>query len=198
MYWKETQELKPPAQWWGGTVAGQPTGTYGLVLAVDLTTGRVAWQTKLPKPQIGGLLATAGGLVFSGSSDKHFLAFDARTGHEVWRWPTDAAINAPPITYEVDGVQYVAVAATGIATLNTPRGDEMLAFALPHNGPAGAGLPGVLTPQRDSLTVGATLRASPDAATRKAAPPSGKDTTPRAGGQRPRRPVAPDTRGGPR
>jgi glucose dehydrogenase len=137
-YWVQHEPLKPPAQWWGGTTAAATQGIYGLVTAVDLATGRIAWQTRLPKPQIGGVLATAGGLVFSGSSDKHVVALDARTGRPLWSYPTDAAVNAPPITYEVDGVQYVAVAATGLQTLNTPRGDEMLAFALPSVSPAAA------------------------------------------------------------
>ncbi|HEY2853749.1 MAG TPA: PQQ-binding-like beta-propeller repeat protein [Gemmatimonadaceae bacterium] len=130
-YWLQHQPLQPPAQWWGGVTAAQPTGGYGLVDAVDLATGRIAWQTKLPKPLIGGLVATAGGVVFTGSSDKHVVALDARTGQQLWSYATDAGVNAPPITYEVDGVQYLAVAATGLQTLNTPRGDEMLVFVLP-------------------------------------------------------------------
>ena len=133
-YWLQHEPLQPPAQWWGGTTAAQPTGGYGVVDAVDLATGRIAWHTRLPKPLIGGLVATAGGVVFTGSSDKHVVALDARTGQQLWSFATDAGVNAPPITYEVDGVQYVAVAATGLQTLNTPRGDEMLAFALPATG----------------------------------------------------------------
>ncbi|MFL5615037.1 MAG: pyrroloquinoline quinone-dependent dehydrogenase [Gemmatimonadaceae bacterium] len=129
-YWLSHEPLKAPAQWWGGTTSAATQGTYGLVTAIDLATGAVAWQTRLPKPLIGGLLATAGGVVFTGSSDKHVVALDARTGRQLWSYPTDAGVNAPPITYELGGVQYVAIAATGIQTLNTPRGDEMLAFAL--------------------------------------------------------------------
>jgi alcohol dehydrogenase (cytochrome c) len=132
-YWQQHEPLRAPAQWWGGTTAAQPTGGYGVVDAVDLATGRIAWRERLTKPVIGGLLATAGGLVFTGSSDKQFLAYDARTGRELWHYTADAGVNAPPITYEIDGVQYVAVAATGLQTLNTPRGDEMLVFALPSS-----------------------------------------------------------------
>jgi len=138
MYWVQHEELKPPAQWWGGTTAPEPQGNYGIVSAVDLRTGRIAWQTKLDKPVISGLLATAGGLVFTGTSDKKLIALDARTGRELWSFTAAAGVNAPPISYEVDGVQYVAVAATGLQTLNTPRGDEMLAFALPRQASAGA------------------------------------------------------------
>lgn len=137
-YWLQHEPLKPPAQWWGGTTAAETQGVYGVVTAIDLATGHVAWQTRLPKPLIGGLVATAGGVVFTGSSDKHVVALDARTGRQLWSYPTDAGVNAPPISYQIDGVQYVAVAATGIQTLNTPRGDEMLAFALPSAAAASA------------------------------------------------------------
>ena len=108
--------------------------------AVDLRTGQVAWRDSLSKPIISGVLATAGGVVFTGSSDNQLVAFDARSGRKLWSWHTDAAINAPPITYEVGGTQYVAVAVTGSQTLDTPRGDELVAFALPpQSPPAGAG-----------------------------------------------------------
>jgi PQQ-dependent dehydrogenase (methanol/ethanol family) len=130
-YWMNHEELKPPAQWWGGTVASQTTGLYGLVSAIDLRTGKLAWQTRVEKPIISGLLATAGGVVFTGLSDKQLVALDARTGRRLWSGATDAGVNAPPISYMIDGVQYIAVAATGLQTLNTPRGDELYAFALP-------------------------------------------------------------------
>ena len=153
MYWVNHETLKPPAQYWGGTVASQPTGTCGIVSAVDLSTGKIAWQTKLAKPVISGLVATAGGIVFTGTSDKHVIALDAKTGTQLWSADVDAGVNAPPISYEVHGVQYVAVAATGLMTLNTPRGDEMIAFALPHEGAAGAGIPSVLGSHPDSTQV---------------------------------------------
>ncbi|HEY3746691.1 MAG TPA: PQQ-binding-like beta-propeller repeat protein [Gemmatimonadaceae bacterium] len=130
-YWMKHEELREPAQWWGGIVAAAPTGAYGLVSAIDLGTGKIVWQTRFPKPMISGLMVTAGGVVFTGSSDKHFVALDAASGRQLWSFATDAGVNAPPITYEIDGVQYVAVAATGLQTLNTPRGDEMLVFSLP-------------------------------------------------------------------
>lgn len=137
-FWLHHEELKAPAQYWGGTTAAQTSGTYGLVSAVDLRTGRIAWQTRTAKPIISGLLATAGGVVFTGLSDKQFAAYDARTGRELWHAATDAGVNAPPITYMVDGVQYLAVAATGLQTLDTPRGDEMLVYALPRDGTGSA------------------------------------------------------------
>jgi alcohol dehydrogenase (cytochrome c) len=133
---KPDQGLQAPAQWWAGTTAPTPGEQhYGLFSAVDLNTGKIAWQQKVGSPLISGALVTAGGVVFTGASDKRFLAFDARTGEPLWSQATEAGVNAPPITYEVNGVQYVAVATTGSLTLNSPRGDAVLVFALP----AGAG-----------------------------------------------------------
>jgi len=122
--------LTPPAFWLSG--AFYPTGEpqYGLLSAVDLRTGRIAWQDRVADPLIGGALATAGGLVFTGTKDKQFLAFDARTGARLWRYEASAGVNAPPISYAVNGRQYVAVAAGGNFQINSPRGDEVLAFAL--------------------------------------------------------------------
>jgi alcohol dehydrogenase (cytochrome c) len=79
---------------------------------------------------IGGALATAGGLVFTGTKDQQFLAFDAKTGRQLWGFATAAGVNAPPITYAIDGQQYVAVAAGGNYQINSPRGDQVLAFSL--------------------------------------------------------------------
>ena len=132
-YRQKSEPLQPPAQWWGGGVVATPAkGRYGFYTAVDVATGKVAWQVRTPTPLIGGAMATAGGLVFfAGAADDTFVALDARTGHELWHFTADAGVNAPPITYEVAGTQYVAVAATGLLNLNDTRGDELIAFALP-------------------------------------------------------------------
>jgi glucose dehydrogenase len=132
MKYRVNQEpLRPPAQWWGGGVVTQPQGLYGLYSAIDLATGRIAWQDSTSAPLISGSLATAGGLVFTGTADKHFVAFDAKTGKKLWSYEASGGVNAPPITYSIRGTQYIAVAATGIQTLNSPRSDELLVFALP-------------------------------------------------------------------
>ena len=130
LYKVKPQPLTPPAFWLSG--AFYPTGEpqYGLLSAVDLRTGRIAWQDRVADPLIGGALATGGGLVFTGTKDKQFLAFDARTGARLWRYQASAGVNAPPISYAVNGRQYVAVAAGGNFQINAPRGDEVLAFAL--------------------------------------------------------------------
>jgi len=133
LYKVKPQPLLPPAFWLGGIFFGNGEPQYGLFSAVDLATGRIAWQDKLAEPMIGGALATAGGLVFTGTKDKQFLAFDARTGRQRWRYDARAGVNAPPVTYAVNGRQYVAVAAGGNYQIDAPRGDEVLAFTL---GPA--------------------------------------------------------------
>ncbi len=138
LYKVKPQPLTPPAFWLSG--AFYPTGEpqYGLLSAVDLRTGRIAWQDRVADPLIGGALATAGGLVFTGTKDKQFLAFDARSGKQLWRYEANAGVNAPPISYAVKGRQYVAVAAGGNYQINAPRGDELLAFALDTTASASA------------------------------------------------------------
>jgi alcohol dehydrogenase (cytochrome c) len=131
MYYKvKHQPLQPPAFWLGGIFVGTGEEQYGLLSAVDLNTGKVAWQKKVKDPMIGGALATAGGVVFTGTKDRRFLAFDARSGRELWSFAAAAGVNAPPITYAIDGQQYVAVAAGGNYQINAPRGDQVLAFSL--------------------------------------------------------------------
>ncbi len=76
------------------------------------------------------MLATAGGLVFSGAGKGVFAAFDARTGAPRWSYQCEAGVNAPPVTYSVGGRQYVAVAVGGNALFGFTQGDAVMAFAL--------------------------------------------------------------------
>jgi alcohol dehydrogenase (cytochrome c) len=131
LYKLHHEQLQPPAQYWGGAVLTPATGSYGLFTAVDLNTGRIAWQTRTAKPLISGAVATAGGIVFTGLTDQKFAAYDARTGAQLWHYDTKAGVNAPPITYMINGRQFVAVASGGNLPLNSIRGDELLVFALP-------------------------------------------------------------------
>ncbi|MEE9533304.1 MAG: PQQ-dependent dehydrogenase, methanol/ethanol family, partial [Acidimicrobiia bacterium] len=81
----------------------------GSVTAIDVSTGvvRGKWETQFP--MLGGLLATAGGLVITGTADGAVVALDADTLQELWRFETGSAINAPPMTYEAGGKQYIAI-----------------------------------------------------------------------------------------
>jgi alcohol dehydrogenase (cytochrome c) len=114
-----------------------PSGTFS---AVDTTTGAIAWQYKSRRPMYGGALATASGLVFAGDMDGDFIAFDARTGKELWRYPMGAGVCTPPITYRIRNVQYVAVGAGGchggeVLMHDEGRpifGDVFAIFALPE------------------------------------------------------------------
>lgn len=103
---------------------------WGNVTAVDYDTGSIRWQVKTQQPMIGGILATAGGLVFTGEGNGHFKAYDSATGAELWRFQAGAGVNAPPSSYTVDGQQYIVVAAGGNAQLNYKRGNNIIAFTL--------------------------------------------------------------------
>ncbi|HWT28547.1 MAG TPA: PQQ-binding-like beta-propeller repeat protein [Methylophilaceae bacterium] len=103
---------------------------WGLLSAIDLTTGKIAWQQKTEQPLVGGVLATAGGLVFTGEGNGNFNAYDQKTGERLWHDKAEAGVNAPPITYEIDGVQYVAVAAGGNSIFGYKQGDNILVYAL--------------------------------------------------------------------
>ncbi len=108
----------------------KPAVQTGTFTAIDTETGKIAWQYQAPKPMIGGALATAGNLVFVGEGDGSFNAFDAKHGGKLWTYKFVAGVNAPPVSYEVNGTQYVAVAAGGNYQLNYVRGDEVGIFRL--------------------------------------------------------------------
>ncbi|WP_201742263.1 pyrroloquinoline quinone-dependent dehydrogenase [Mangrovicoccus ximenensis] len=103
---------------------------WGNVTAVDYDTGRIAWQVRTAEPMIGGILATAGGLVFTGEGNGLFKAYDSSNGAELWRFQAGAGVNAPPSSYTVEGQQYIVVAAGGNAQLNYKRGNNIIAFTL--------------------------------------------------------------------
>jgi alcohol dehydrogenase (cytochrome c) len=84
-------------------------GRYGVVVALDMQERKVAWQSRQRAPFTMGMLATAGGLLFTGSIDQQFVAFDQATGRELWREGVTGVPNAAPITYAVNGKQYVAM-----------------------------------------------------------------------------------------
>nr|WP_077034248.1 PQQ-binding-like beta-propeller repeat protein [Pelomonas sp. KK5] len=118
--------------WLGGafkTIASEKQ--WGRLSAVNLDTGKIAWQVDTEQPLIGGVLATAGNLVFNGEGNGLFSAFDAKTGKMLWQYPCGAGVNAPAVSYMVKGKQYIAVAAGGNTQLDFKRGNSVLVFALP-------------------------------------------------------------------
>ena len=118
--------------WLGGAFKTIPSEQqWGRLVAVNIDTGKVAWGVKTPQPLIGGVLATAGDLVFNGEGNGWFKAFDARTGKELWKYNAGAGVNSPAVSYMVNGKQYVAVAAGGNTQLDFKRGNTVVVFALP-------------------------------------------------------------------
>jgi alcohol dehydrogenase (cytochrome c) len=107
--------------------------TWGTLTALDLGKGgRVVWHVKTPEPLVGGTLATAGGLVFTGEPNGRFGAYDAATGKALWTYQTGANVGAPPMSYTVNGRQFVAVATGAVPGGGPPRpGGAIRAFALP-------------------------------------------------------------------
>ena len=103
---------------------------WGVLSAIDLASGKIKWQRKMEQPLVGGLLATEGSLVFVGEGAGRFNAFNAATGQVLWSDQLDAGVNAPPITYQIDGVQYVAVAAGGNQIFGYKAGDTLQVYKL--------------------------------------------------------------------
>jgi len=118
--------------WLGGAFKVIPSEKqWGRLSAVNIDTGKVAWKFDTEQPLIGGVLATAGDLVFNGEGNGYFRAFDARTGKKLWEYQCGAGVNAPAVSYTVGGKQYVAVAAGGNTQLDFKRGNTVMVFALP-------------------------------------------------------------------
>jgi quinoprotein glucose dehydrogenase len=120
---------------------------WGRLFAIDVNTGDIAWQATLGitdslpegkqntgRPNIGGSVATAGGVVFIGATDdSRFRAFDSKTGKELWVTKIDAGAHSAPVTYlGKNRKQYVVVTATGGGFLgDRSSADTVIAFALP-------------------------------------------------------------------
>ncbi|WP_298597715.1 pyrroloquinoline quinone-dependent dehydrogenase [Zoogloea sp.] len=103
---------------------------WGVLSAIDLATGKMKWQHRTAQPLVGGVLATAGNLVFMGEGNGRFNAYDAGNGQTLWSDQLDAGVNAPPVTWQIDGVQYVGVAAGGNQIFGYKAGDTFQVYRL--------------------------------------------------------------------
>jgi len=118
--------------WLGGAFKVIPgEKQFGVLSAVNIDTGKIAWSAKTDQPLMGGVLATAGNLVLTGEGNGMFNAYDAKSGKKLWSFNCGAGVNAPPVSYTVKGKQYIAVAAGGNTQLDFKRGNSVFVFALP-------------------------------------------------------------------
>ena len=123
-----TRFFAGPSRYQPGSLftGGGPSGIAGLeptgsIRALDPATVELKWEFPLVSPPWAGLLSTAGGLVFGGSSEGAFYALDDQTGKALWHFQTGGWINANPMSYVAGGTQYVVI----------PSGRSLIAFSLP-------------------------------------------------------------------
>jgi alcohol dehydrogenase (cytochrome c) len=111
-YFKTEAEYKPGEYFMGGGEQAE-TGdkAKGAIRALDALTGEIKWSFDVHSPPWAGVMATAGGLVFAGTNEGNFLALDAKTGKSLWDFQTGAAIRSNPVSFGLDGDQFISIAS---------------------------------------------------------------------------------------
>lgn len=112
-YWTEQVTYKPGSAYLGQgfRIKRLFDDHVGTLRALDPRTGKIVWDHKEAFPFWAGTLSTAGGLLFTGTSDGYVKAFDAKTGKELWKFQTGSGIVSSPVTWEQDGEQYIGLAS---------------------------------------------------------------------------------------
>jgi alcohol dehydrogenase (cytochrome c) len=110
-----------------------PDGNRGALSAIDPLTGKTVWEAPTKVPFWSGVLSTAGDLVFTGAQTGEFMAYDAANGKKLWQFQTGSGISGIPITWSLNGKQYVTVTSGGATVYGALGGDPALA-----NVPAGS------------------------------------------------------------
>ena len=122
-YYKRRDEYEAGKLYWGGKTTPVEEREWGGIKAINPETGKIEWEQRFHLGTLSaGVLATAGGVVFSASREGNLMAFDSRSGKILWRFQTGAQIDSSPMSYAVDGKQFVALAA----------GQVLYAFGLPE------------------------------------------------------------------
>ena len=116
----------------GSQEAAFHTPLAGTFTGIESKSNKIAWQQQLPYRMGGGSgsTVTAGGVLFRGEPDGHFVALDAKTGEVLWKFQTGYGPDAPPVVYEVDGDEYIAIATGGNSIQRSATGDAVWAFSL--------------------------------------------------------------------
>lgn len=137
--WYLGMDLTDPWEW--------GDGPRGHLKAIDPLTGKAKWEAPSDIPRFSGVLSTAGGVVFTGALTGEFEAFDADSGKKLWQFQTGSGIEGQPVTWQQDGVQYVAVTSGygGVYSLfsgderlgKVPPGGSLWVFAVKHRARSG-------------------------------------------------------------
>lgn len=154
-FWVRHTKKDPWLFYYTGVVPGMKQ--YGLIAAIDSRTGKIVWQQKLPyKIQNGsGVLTTAGGLAFHGHPDGRFIAFDAKKGVQLWEYQLGSGVNGPAVSYQLDGEQYIAVAALN-AIWAFKVGGSIAPLPAPPAAPTVTGFVGLIEDVNE-VTLGSTI-----------------------------------------
>lgn len=121
------------AHYYGGSVTSDPRAqSKGWLTALDAATGKVRWKYASPTPLVAGVVATAGGVIFTGDLNNNFLALDARTGRKLYQFNTGGSIGGGVISYAHDGKQFVAATSGTVSAFFGGSGlPAVIVFALP-------------------------------------------------------------------
>jgi len=120
----DLNEARHPESWVAAK-ASVDALVYGELVAWDPIKKSRAWDIRHSKPSNGGILSTAGNLVFQGTQEGRFIAYDASNGELLWSFQSDSAILAGPVAYEIDGEQYIAVGQGGGGVAMLTIGNEL-------------------------------------------------------------------------
>ena len=138
---RRPKEFKEGIPYWGASVTVDADNMKGYIKAYDASTNEEVWAWENETPMCASVLATAGDLVFAGAPSGEFRAFNAQTGEVVWEFQCGSGHHSSPITYSIDGRQYIAVPVGWRSwvegflpgLLGAPRGNALFAFALPES-----------------------------------------------------------------